>query len=150
LKRTQGGFTLIELMIVVAIIAVLAAILIPNFLHARAESQTTACEGNVKQIATSLEEHAVDTGGKYPASGLVTPALFGGAPYMASTPTDPVNGTQYQFENPAAQPVCNAGGGGASYDIIDSGGHDPTVAIANAAKGATFVIYCSGSGINGK
>jgi type IV pilus assembly protein PilA len=53
-KTLQKGFTLIELMIVIAIIAILAAILIPNFLHARAESKTSACEGNLKQLATAL------------------------------------------------------------------------------------------------
>ena len=43
-------------MIVIAIIAILAAILIPNFLHARAEAVTAACEGNEKQLATAEEE----------------------------------------------------------------------------------------------
>jgi type II secretory pathway pseudopilin PulG len=136
-------------MIVVAIIAILAAILIPNYLHARAESQTAACAGNEKQIATSLEEYAVDTGGIYPATGAVSPAMFGASPYMSSTPTDPINGAQYKFENPAAQPVCIAAGGSTSYDVIDVGGHDPTVKIPNAALGSTSVIYCSGSGLNG-
>src|SRR5476651_2783706 len=67
-KRLQKGFTLIELMIVIAIIAILAAILIPNFIHARAESQTAACEGNEKQIATAMEEYAVDNQGQYTAT----------------------------------------------------------------------------------
>ena len=64
-KSRSRGFTLIELMIVIAIIAILAAILIPNFIHARAESQTAACEGNEKQIATAMEEYAVDNNGQY-------------------------------------------------------------------------------------
>jgi type II secretory pathway pseudopilin PulG len=136
-------------MIVIAIIAILAAILIPNFLHARAESQTAACEGNEKQIATALEEYAVDFG-TYPPSGNVAPAMFGGPPYMSATPLDPVDQTQYTFENPAAQAGCTGNPGAVTYDVIDAGGHDKTVKIDNTALGASSVIYCSGAGITGK
>ncbi len=75
MNRLQKGFTLIELMIVIAIIAILAAILIPNFLHARAQSQSASCQGNEKQLATALEEYAVDHNGTYPATfaALITP-----------------------------------------------------------------------------
>ena len=133
-------------MIVIAIIGVLAAILIPNFLHARAESQSAACEGNERQIAVALEEYAVDTGGIYPANGTVNPALFGASPiYILSTPLDPVSGNPYQFTTNA--PDCSAS---AKYEIIDAGGHDPTVQIPNAAIGATTIFYCSDSGLTGK
>jgi prepilin-type N-terminal cleavage/methylation domain-containing protein len=146
-KQLQKGFTLIELMIVIAIIAILAAILIPNFLHARAESQTAACEGNEKQIATALEEYAVDNSGTYPAFGAVTQPGFMPLVYMANSPTDPVGGAPYTTQAPVAP--CSALGA-VSYEIIDAGGHDATVKIANAGIGATSVVYCSGSGINGK
>ena len=116
------GFTLIELMIVIAIIAILAAILIPNFIHARAESQTAACEGNEKQIATAMEEYAVDNQGVYTTT---LPAL-----YLAVTPKDPVNNVAYIISTsvPAA----------GSYQISDTGGHDKTTTgNLNQASGTT-------------
>jgi prepilin-type N-terminal cleavage/methylation domain-containing protein len=148
MKRLQKGFTLIELMIVIAIIAILAAILIPNFLHARAESQTAACEGNEKQIATALEEYAVDHSGNYPASGEPFAKLGGaGNVYMAAQPFEPVDSTAYVYTTPA---IATCTGGGTNYSINDDGKHDATVKIANTAIGAVSVIYCSGSGITGK
>ena len=146
MQQTARAFTLIELMIVIAIIAILAAILIPNYLHARAESQTVACEDYEKEIATALEEYAVDNG-SYPATGAVTPALFGvGTSYLAVTPLDPVSAAQYNYSTVA--PDCLAAGN--KYEIIDGGGHDPTVQIPQAALGATTIYYCSSAGLAGK
>lgn len=64
----KKGFTLIELMIVIAIIAILAAILVPNFLRARAQGQVTACKSNCKNIGTALEMYSTDSSGHYPTS----------------------------------------------------------------------------------
>jgi prepilin-type N-terminal cleavage/methylation domain-containing protein len=142
-KRQQKGFTLIELMIVIAIIAILAAILIPNFIHARAESQTAACEGNEKQIATAMEEYAVDNQGSYTSA---LPAL-----YLAVTPKDPVNNAAYVIN---AAPSAVYG----SYQIADTGGHDQTtMGNLNVAAGTTCgqatcvsVLYNQNSGLLGK
>src|SRR6202035_1419085 len=59
-REAERGFTLIELMIVVAIIAILAGILIPNFVNARSQAQTAACESNLRSIATALELYYAD------------------------------------------------------------------------------------------
>lgn len=62
LGRKRRGFTLVELLIVVAVIAVLVAMLIPNFVRARAQSQVAASKSNLKNLGTALEQYHVDTG----------------------------------------------------------------------------------------
>jgi prepilin-type N-terminal cleavage/methylation domain-containing protein len=59
--RRQAGFTLVEIMIVVAIIGLLAAIAIPNFIKSRATTQANACISNMQQIDGSITAWALET-----------------------------------------------------------------------------------------
>ena len=142
MQRAHRGFTLIELMVVIAIIAILAAILIPNFMHARAQSQTSACVANEKQIATAVEEYAVDHNGSYGSSGAVNSTLLGAA-YLNTTPKDPVNGALYSMNT--------AGGTYGAYQISDAGGHDTTTTNGlSGGPGTGSVLYNQNSGLQAK
>ncbi len=84
--RGERGFTLIELLIVVAIIAILAAILIPNFMRARAQAQVSASKGNMKNTATALETYFVDFSQYPPSLPALTPSYLRLLPIDACLP----------------------------------------------------------------
>ena len=61
LNKNRRGFTLVEIMIVVAIIALLAAIAVPNFLRARKRSQATKVLEDLRMLDSALDQYAVET-----------------------------------------------------------------------------------------
>jgi len=70
LQTRRGGFTLVEIMIVVAIIALLAAIAVPNFLRARKRSQATRVLEDLRMIDSATDQYAIEnnkTSGMTPA-----------------------------------------------------------------------------------
>ena len=68
-KLNQKGFTLIELMIVVAIIGILAAIAIPQFAAYRTKSYNSAAQSDLRNVLTTLEAHYADNQ-QYPGNSL--------------------------------------------------------------------------------
>jgi prepilin-type N-terminal cleavage/methylation domain-containing protein len=91
----KAGFTLVEIMIVVAIIGLLAAIAIPNFIKARATSQQNACINNLRQIDGAINEWAMETG---QSNGASVPSAQTVSAYIKlnagnSVPTCPAGGS---------------------------------------------------------
>jgi len=61
LNSRRGGFTLVEIMIVVAIIALLAAIAVPGFLRARKRSQASRILNDLRMIDAAVDQYAIET-----------------------------------------------------------------------------------------
>ena len=76
------GFTLVEIMIVVAIIALLAAIAIPNLLRAKLSANDALARATIRSISTGAESYATAKSGAYPSD---TTSLTGASPAFVNT-----------------------------------------------------------------
>ena len=107
MKKMLKGFTLVEIMIVVAIIAILAAVAIPNFVRYRKTSQMNACISNLKQIQAAVEQAKM--------GGVATPGwtdIIGTDKFIKVTPTCPGTGTYALPQNDTDNPTCTSSDSG--------------------------------------
>ncbi len=133
-RRLQAGFTLIELMVVMVIIGVLAALIVPNVLDRADDARVTAARTDVNNLAQALKLYRLDNQ-RYPTAeqGLqalltkptVIPVPPNWKPYLDKLPNDPW-GRSYQYLNPGLKGEIDvmsfgadgqAGGEGKNADI---------------------------------
>src|SRR5207249_5841829 len=102
----KQGFTLVEIMIVVAIIGLLAAIAIPNFMKARNTAQKNACINNLRQIDGAIQQWALDKK-QGPTAAVKFTDISG---YLKNAIICPAGGTafldSYNIDSVANKPTC--------------------------------------------
>jgi general secretion pathway protein G len=133
-RRTHAGFTLIELMVVIVIIGVLAALIVPNVLNRADDARVTAARTDVNNLMQALKLYKLDNH-RYPTGeqglqALLAKPTTGPAPvnwrqYLDKLPNDPW-GRPYQYLNPGIKGEVDvmsfgadgqSGGEGANADV---------------------------------
>lgn len=103
-QRWRAGFTLTELMIVVAVIGLLMGIALPNFIHSRRAAQVRACIANLRRLDDSKSQWAMEfrkTDSSIPATTDIIPFLRDN-----KLPACPASGT-YRLRRVSRTPVCS-------------------------------------------
>ena len=109
LNSTRSGFTLVEIMIVVAIIALLAAIAVPSFLRARKRSQATTTLETLRMVDAAKDQYAIENG----KTTTTSPGTADLAPYIKA-------GTPLYISMLAGNPATDALGASIVINNIDT------------------------------
>jgi prepilin-type N-terminal cleavage/methylation domain-containing protein len=117
LFQRSKGFTLVEIMIVVAIIGILIAIAVPGFVKARTQSRNRACQENLTKIDGAKEQWALENNKAVGTDVAMTDLyLDDGSGYLKSQPFCPAaDGADYEVNAVGTDPACPVVGDNADH-----------------------------------
>ena len=123
LHKKEKGFTLVELMVVIIILAVLTGIAIPSYLALRNRARIQATRSEMQNIATAIAVYEADTDG-FPVAAtmaILIPILEGGEGYMLDVPANDGWGNPYTYVGTAPTYTLASTGGGVTAITITDG-----------------------------